>query len=191
MQQTVNKEMIHVVAVQVPNRGIGYRGRLLYRHKQDMRRFKKLTQGHVVIMGRKTYESLPGRRALPQRVNVVLTRDTDYRAAQGVYVFHDWERLRGWLARSHPEKHHFVIGGSSLYEDSWPWTTAVFVTEFVGKKPADAFYLCDYRKGRLQKSSSSLSGVRSVVPISALEEESNGSDHLSESEVGCARACAS
>ena len=64
-----------IVAVD-SNYGMGYNNDLLFRIKEDLQRFRELTTGHFVVMGRKTYESLP--RPLPERTNVVVTRNPDY-----------------------------------------------------------------------------------------------------------------
>ena len=74
-QYTAN--MILLFAVDT-NWNIGYKGALLVKISNDLKRFKKLTTGNIIIMGRKTFESLPGRKALPNRVNIVMTRDKDY-----------------------------------------------------------------------------------------------------------------
>ena len=66
--------MIHIIAAIDQQRGIGYGGDMLYHIREDLRRFKSLTMGHTLVMGRKTFDSLPG-GALPGRRNIVITRN--------------------------------------------------------------------------------------------------------------------
>ena len=73
------KGLTAIVAVS-QNWGIGREGQLLFHLREDLRRFKELTMGHPVIMGRKTLQSLPGGRGLPGRRNLVLTRQPDFKA---------------------------------------------------------------------------------------------------------------
>ena len=71
---------INIIAAVAENLAIGYKNRLLYWLPDDLKRFKKLTTGHPVVMGRKTWESLP-KRPLPGRQNIVMTNNPDYEAA--------------------------------------------------------------------------------------------------------------
>ncbi len=71
--------MIHVIVAIDENRGIGYGGDMLFHIREDLRRFKALTMGHALIMGRKTFDSLPN-GALPGRRNIVITRNPDWSA---------------------------------------------------------------------------------------------------------------
>ena len=79
--------MIAIAAV-CENGGIGREGALLFHIREDLRRFRQLTLGKTVVMGRRTLESLPGGRGLPDRRNLVLTRDLDF-TAPGAEVIHD------------------------------------------------------------------------------------------------------
>ena len=76
------------IAAVCENGGIGREGALLFHIREDLRRFRQLTLGKTVVMGRRTLESLPGGRGLPDRRNLVLTRDTDF-TAPGAEVIHD------------------------------------------------------------------------------------------------------
>lgn len=102
--------VVALVAAMDRNRVIGKNGDLPWRLPDDLRRFKSLTRGHAVIMGRKTFASIG--RPLPRRQNVVLTRRPEWRA-EGVEVASGigdaLERVRG-------EEHVFVIGGQAVYE---------------------------------------------------------------------------
>lgn len=90
------------------NWGIGKNGTLLLHIPQDMQRFKALTMGNTVVMGRKTLESLPGGKPLPGRKNVVLTRNKNYRA-DGVTICHSVDEVKALGGEV------FVIGGGEIY----------------------------------------------------------------------------
>ena len=94
--------------------GIGKDGHLLFRISADLQRFKALTTGHTVIMGRKTLESLPGGRGLPNRRNLVLTRQKRFipDRAEAVHSLEELLALAGSDA--------FVIGGQAVYEQLLP-----------------------------------------------------------------------
>lgn len=125
--------------------GIGKNNRLLNRNSEDMRRFKQLTEGGVVIMGRKTLNSLPNGRPLPNRVNVVLSQTlelTDYTDENNRYiVVRDTNELR-WMLNNHPlciGKQHYVIGGGSIYSQLLPLCNTIYLTQFNRNYGADAF----------------------------------------------------
>ena len=110
--------------------GIGRDGGLLFRISADLRRFKALTMGHTVVMGRRTLESLPGGRGLPDRRNLVLTRDLDF-TAPGAEVIHDLAEV--------PED-AVVIGGESVYRQLLPRCSTVYLTRIFAAPQADAFF---------------------------------------------------
>lgn len=114
--------------------GIGRGGALLFRISADLKRFKALTTGHTVIMGRKTLESLPGGRGLPNRRNLVLTRQENFTPDRAEAVHSLGELLA--LADSDA----FVIGGQDIYEQLLPYCTRVYVTKVLSDAPADAFF---------------------------------------------------
>lgn len=108
--------MIKLIAAVDLNWGLGYKNELLFHIEEDMKRFRKLTEGHIVIMGRKTYESL--NKPLKKRVNVVLTRDKNYKPnASGVFIEHDINKvLKYYLGTGKQDKDLWVIGGADIYE---------------------------------------------------------------------------
>jgi len=131
--------VIHVVGYQTSDRGIGFENRLVYRLDHDMVHFRQITTGSIVIMGRKTHESV-GKR-LPNRVNVVLTRDQAYQSSsKEAIVFHDIEKALKWCALEHPTLTIYVIGGAEIYTATMPFTNAVIATEISGHRKADTFY---------------------------------------------------
>lgn len=82
---------LSIIVAKASNNAIGKDNALLWHLSDDLKRFKKLTMGHPIIMGRKTFESLPG--VLPGRVHYVLTGNKDYKAPEGVLLFHDVKSL--------------------------------------------------------------------------------------------------
>ncbi len=113
-----------IVAVDV-NWGIGRDNGLLMRLPPDMRRFRLLTLGHTVVMGRKTFASLPGGRALPDRRNIVLTRGGQ--ACPGAETCADMETLLSQCLG--PDETVFVMGGAQVYALLLPHCSAALVTK--------------------------------------------------------------
>lgn len=114
--------------------GIGRDGQLLFRLSADLRRFKALTTGHTVVMGRRTLQSLPDGKGLPNRRNLVLSRRPDYAPenAEAVTSVEALLRAAGEDA--------FVIGGQQVYEQLLPRCERVYVTKVLADAPADAFF---------------------------------------------------
>lgn len=124
--------MITLIAAVAADRGIGFRGDLLWHIPADLKHFKKVTMGAPVVMGRNTWESLP-KRPLPGRRNIVVSRTPGYEA-EGADVFASLEEAlesASATAVSHPSgaKEVFVIGGATLYEASLPLADALELTE--------------------------------------------------------------
>ena len=117
------------------NHGIGKDNGLLYRLSNDLKRFKALTTGHTIIMGRKTFESLP-KGALPHRRNIVLSRQNLH--LPGAECFHSLEEALRTCAM---EEEVFIIGGASLYAEALPTAERLYITEVEdGEKEADVFF---------------------------------------------------
>ncbi|MDO4568037.1 MAG: dihydrofolate reductase [Clostridia bacterium] len=118
------------------NNAIGRGGELLVRCREDLRRFRALTSGGVIVMGRRTFESLPG--ALPDRVNLVLTRDAGF-AGEGVTTVASLCALRAELAR-YPGREAWVIGGETVYAALLPECSEAHVTRWLVELEGDAFF---------------------------------------------------
>ena len=127
--------MISIIAAIAENNAIGLNGKLLYWLPADLKRFKALTTGHTIIMGRKTFESLP-KGALPNRRNVVLTRSKQ--TFEGAETF---PSLAKALASCSQEEDIYIIGGASVYAEALPLADRLCLTE-VHDTPqeADAFF---------------------------------------------------
>lgn len=118
------------------NWGIGYRGGLLTRLPGDMKYFRKMTLHKTIIMGRKTFESLPG-GALKHRENIVLSRKK-YQA-EGATVVHTPEELQQIL-RGKAAEEIFVIGGGEIYRLMLPYAQKVYLTKIQATFPADTYF---------------------------------------------------
>ncbi len=114
---------------------IGKDGGLLCRLPEDMKRFREITQGSVVIMGRKTYESFP-KRPLPNRENLVLSRSV--KEIEGAEVFADVESVLSRVKDS--EKPVFVIGGAEIYKQLAPYCGEAQITRVYENFGGDAFF---------------------------------------------------
>ena len=118
---------IVIVAAVSDNGVIGLNGTLPWRIPEDMAHFKELTTGHAVVMGRKTWESLPPRsRPLPKRINFVLTQNTS--GVPGAKSFLSPEMFLQWMSLYTAEEKLFVIGGAQVYEAFLPLATRLEIT---------------------------------------------------------------
>lgn len=125
------------------NWGIGRNNKLLFLVKGDMKRFRELTTGNVVIMGRKTLESLPDSKPLPNRVNIVLSTDKDF-APQGAAVCRSIAELLE-LVKNYDSGSLYVIGGEQIYKELLPHCDTAYITRFFAKAEADCF-MPDFEK---------------------------------------------
>lgn len=119
------------------NWGIGHENSLLIRIPSDMKRFRALTTGNVIILGRKTLESFPGSKPLPDRVNIVLTKNMDYQA-DGAVIVHSVKD-----AVTEAEKYGkeiYVVGGAAVYREFLPYCNEALVTRIDHSYEADAFF---------------------------------------------------
>ncbi len=122
-----------IVAVD-ENWAIGCQGGLLCRISADLRRFRALTLGKTVILGRKTLDTFPGKKPLPGRVNFIMS--TTMRAApEGARVFQNLDSL----LKSAPED-SFVIGGGQVYRELLPYCDTVYLTKLHAAFPADTWF---------------------------------------------------
>jgi len=132
--------IISMVAAVADNLAIGAGGNLLWRLPTDMAKFKEITYGHHVLMGRKTYESIPPKfRPLPGRVNIVISRNADF-APEGCKVVRNTDEAIAF-AKSCGEKELMVIGGAEIYKQLLPRTFRIYLTKVHASfADADAFF---------------------------------------------------
>ena len=122
---------LNIIVCIAKNRAIGRNNQLLYHLRNDLKRFKALTTGHTVIMGRRTFESLP-KGALPNRRNIVLTRGSQQWPNTEVYT-----SLDDALKHCSDNEEVFIIGGSTVYHEALPLANKLFLT-LVDHSPNDA-----------------------------------------------------
>lgn len=115
--------MISLIVAISQNNAIGADNRLLYRLPNDMKRFKELTTGHTIIMGRKTFESFP-KGALPNRRNVIISHNTE-QSYSGAEVLGSLEEA---LCSTNPEDEVFIIGGASIYRQALSLANKLYLT---------------------------------------------------------------
>lgn len=127
-------QALSLIVAHADNRVIGHNNQLPWHLPEDLKRFKKLTMGHHIIMGRKTYESLG--RLLPGRTTVIVTRDPAYKV-EGAKVVHSIpEALAACAGDSEP----FLIGGAELYLQGFAHVTRLYLTRVFVKVGGDAFF---------------------------------------------------
>lgn len=126
------------IAAVSPDWAIGKDNRLLFSIPEDMRFFRETTKGNVVVMGRKTLESFPHGKPLPNRTNIVLTGQRTY-DAKGAKVVCSIEELLEVLKDYDPDK-VFVIGGGSVYRELLPLTDTALITKVEEQREADAWF---------------------------------------------------
>ena len=124
---------IFLIAAMASNRVIGLENRLPWHLPADLRRFKQLTMGHTVVMGRKTFDSIG--RPLPGRSNVVVTRQEGY-APQGVRVVHSIEEA----LRTSQGDEIFVAGGGDIFQQVLPVADRLYLTIIEEAFPGDAYF---------------------------------------------------
>lgn len=130
---------ISIIAAVAKNRVIGRGNDLPWHLPDDMKFFMQTTNGHHVIMGRKNYESLPEKfRPLPNRTNIVVTRQKDYKAPGCTIVHELSDGIR--LAKSNGEKELFIIGGAEIYKLALPMTNVLYLTEIDAELEGDTFF---------------------------------------------------
>lgn len=139
---------VNIIVAVALNGAIGDRGNLLWHIPEDLKRFKAITSGHPVIMGRKTWESLP-KRPLPGRKNIVLTRNKDFKA-EGAEVVTTPEEA---ISRCGKED-CFIIGGDMVYRLFLPYSSRLYAT-IINDIPerADAFFEYDLKDWNVEKES--------------------------------------
>ena len=127
--------MISIIVAVSEDLGIGKDNELLWHISEDLKRFKRLTSGNTVIMGKKTWESLP-RRPLPGRKNIVLTDNPNESIENAVTAY----SIQDSLNKCDQNEEIFIIGGGSIYRQFIPIADRLFITNVHMKAPADIYF---------------------------------------------------
>ena len=128
--------MLSAIVAKSINNAIGKDNKLLWKIPDDMKRFKKLTTGHTIIMGRKTFESIG--RVLPNRLNVILTRDPNYKVDDpNVKIVGGISDLEEYI---NDENENFVIGGAQIYSILMSKCKKIYVTQIDKDFVGDSYF---------------------------------------------------
>ena len=126
---------ITLVAAIASNNVIGKKNSLPWNIPEDLKRFKQLTSGHTILMGRKTFDSIG--RPLPNRQNIVMTKDENFEK-EGIKVINDFDEALELIKESNEDI--FVIGGSKIYELFEPVANSLAITRILKDFEGDAFF---------------------------------------------------
>ena len=127
--------MVTIIAAIAENNALGKDNQLIWYLPADLKRFKKTTLNHVVIMGRKTFESLG--KPLPNRTNIIITRDKNY-IAEGCVVVNSLKEALETAAKE--DENPFILGGAEIYIQAMPFTDKLDITFVHHKFEADVFF---------------------------------------------------
>lgn len=117
---------MNLIACADKNWGIGLNGKLLFRIPEDLKRFKAMTTDKIVVMGRKTLESLPGSKPLPNRTNIVFSRSKDFKARDAMVINSIDDFLKAYEVQNN--ENIFVIGGEEIYRKLTPFCKYAYIT---------------------------------------------------------------
>ena len=126
-------QTISIIAAMGKNRELGYQGKMPWHLPADLAHFKELTSGHAIVMGRKTYESIG--RPLPNRRNIIITRQQDYQA-EGCEVVGSLEEALNIAG----DREIFIVGGAEIYREAFPIVSKMYLTYVDGEFTADAYF---------------------------------------------------
>ncbi|MEX2013496.1 MAG: dihydrofolate reductase [Parcubacteria group bacterium] len=132
----MTKPIISIIVAHSRNMAIGKANTLVWHLPDDLKRFKKLTTGHPIIMGRKTYQSI--NRPLPDRTNIVVTRDTNLEIPGCIVVHSVVEAIE--KAKEFDREEIFIIGGAEIYKETLSLADRLYVTAIDMHVDGDAFF---------------------------------------------------
>lgn len=147
----MHKPIISIIAAMAKDRAIGKNNKLLWHIPEDFARFKKVTSGHPVIMGRTTFESIG--KPLPGRTNIIVTHNKNYKTSGCLIAFSLEEAIK--LAGNIDSKEIFIIGGGQIYTEGIKFADKLYLTIVKGNFEADSFFpnYSEFRKIVFQKES--------------------------------------
>ncbi len=129
-----DKQTITMIAAAAQNNELGKNNNLIWHISEDLKRFKRLTSGHPIIMGRKTFESMP--KALPNRTNIVLTTKKDYKPVGAIVV----NNINDALSLVKDDQQPFIIGGGEIYRLFMDHCSRIELTRVHHNFEADVFF---------------------------------------------------
>lgn len=162
---------INIIVAVAQDGAIGKKGSLIWHLPEDLKRFKRLTSGHTVIMGRNTWESLP-KKPLPGRTNIVISRNPDF-VAEGAKLASSPEQA---LQMAADEDEVFIIGGEKIYKTFLPIAHRIYLTLIESEcKEADAWFEFDpnsWHQSQKESVSETAEGIKySYITYDAIREK--------------------
>ena len=130
--------MITLIAAAAENNALGKNNELVWHLPDDFKRFKQLTSGHFIIMGRKTFESFP--KPLPNRTHIIITRQKNYAEKINCDSCIVVDSIEDAIAKTNSNDENFIIGGGEIYKLSMPFADKIELTRVHGTFDADAFF---------------------------------------------------
>ena len=130
--------IISLIAAMGKNRVIGNKGKLPWHMPADLKYYKDKIRGKTIVMGRKTFESM-GNKPLPNRANIILTMDQNYKV-DGAIVIHSADEALKEAEKISPDQELMVIGGSEIYKEFLPRANRIYLTIIEGEFEGDAFF---------------------------------------------------
>ncbi|AOR24785.1 dihydrofolate reductase [Clostridium taeniosporum] len=129
--------MLSIIVAIAENNVIGNDNKLIWHISEDLKRFKEITSGKTILMGRKTFQSLPG--ILPNRKHVILTRDKNFNIdSNSVEILHNFDELLNKYSKSDEEV--FVIGGGEIYKQLLPHANKLYLTKIYKEFDGDTYF---------------------------------------------------
>lgn len=142
----INKKQISIIVAIAANNAIGKNNDLLWHISEDLKRFKRLTEGHFIVMGKNTYFSLP-RRPLPKRTNMVITDVADEQIDDCLMAY----SIEDAMGKMETNAENFIIGGGSIYKQFMPFANKLYITRVHKDFEGDVFFPeIDYKLWELQ-----------------------------------------
>lgn len=134
----LNNPRISIIAAIGKNRELGYKNQLLWHIPEDLKRFRKLTEGHVVVMGRKTYESIG--KPLPNRTNIIISRSLENMGSKDVVVVSSLEEALSRAKALEKRGEVFIIGGGQVYSQALRYADWLYLTKVNKEAKADTYF---------------------------------------------------
>ncbi|SJT62067.1 Dihydrofolate reductase type 3 [Clostridioides difficile] len=129
--------MLSIIVAIAKNNVIGSDNKLIWHISEDLKRFKEITSGKTIVMGRKTFESLPG--VLPNRKHIILTRDKNFKVnSECVEIIYDFDELLNKYKNSDDEV--FIIGGGEIYKQLLPYSNKLYLTKINKDFDGDTYF---------------------------------------------------
>ena len=129
---------MNLIAAVDNNWAIGYKGKLLVTIPADHKRFREMTTGKVVVLGRKTMDTFPGGQPLKNRTNIILSRNPEYRVKDALTAGSTEELLE--MVKDYPDEDVFIIGGESIYSALIGYCDTAYITKLNYSYSADAYF---------------------------------------------------